>query len=108
MYAFHRTTVKPNETDFEDFNISADQPLSYKKAQNCSAQFICNETSSSSDWLKLCLECQTEVAPGIQILLPFGLGSCFIAIVSSAILQLKGKFMLINKVVNFEAFYSKL
>jgi hypothetical protein len=55
-----------------------------------------NKTNSISDWLSLCFEFQPVLTEGIQILLPFGVGSSFIAILSSAILHIKSKFLQIK------------
>jgi hypothetical protein len=50
-----------------------------------------NKTNGIFDWLSLCFELQPVLTDGIQKLLPFGVGSCFIAILSSAILHMKSK-----------------
>jgi hypothetical protein len=97
------TLFRTNETT--NFNISEDQQLNIS---NSSDWFTFNETSSNPDWLtfnetssiydwlSLCFEFQPVLTDRIQILLPFGVGSCFIAILSSAILHIKSKFLQIK------------
>jgi hypothetical protein len=85
-----------------NFNTSEDQQL---KTSNSSDWFNFNETSSNPDWLTsnetsiipdwktFCFEFHPEHRNEIQMLLPHGVGSCFIAILSSAMLHIKGKFL---------------
>jgi hypothetical protein len=83
-----------------NFNTSEDKQLKtsnssdwFTSTENCSNPdwFTSNETSSILDWITFCFEFQPELTNGIHILLPYGVGSCFIAIITSAILQIKSK-----------------
>ncbi len=96
---FFRTNETADLNTLEDQQIktsNSSEWLTFNETSSNPNWLASNITSSIPDWLKFCFEFQPEHANVIQMLLPYGVGSCFIAILSSAILHIKSKFLQIK------------